>query len=268
MNYRITVITVVYNGVKTIEKTIQSVLDQTFQNIEYIIIDGGSKDGTAEIIKKSSERLFDWVSEPDKGLYYAMNKGIEKSTGDWIILMNCGDCFYDQNVVSSIFLSDILPDISAILGGAFVKSYWGDFYIKARNESDIWKSFVHQSLFTRRDLNIKYNFNTDFVTASDFDFVYTILSYGYKFMSTDRIVSTILYESAGFTSKNELLNKQETLKAIKLHAKNRWVFFHHYSYHLIAMVRKSIAIKVNKFSPKLLLYVRRLRDKRKLINEN
>ena len=118
------------------------------------------------------------MSEPDSGLYYAMNKGIDKSTGDWIILMNCGDCFYDSNVVSSIFISDISPDVSAIIGGAFVKSYWGDFYIQARPESDVWKSFVHQSLFTRRELNIKYKFDTDFVTASDYNFVYTIFSSG------------------------------------------------------------------------------------------
>ena len=85
----ITVVTVVFNDVQHIEETILSVVNQTYPNIEYIIIDGGSTDGTVDIIKKYEERIAYWVSEPDQGIYDAMNKGIQKATGEWINFYCC-----------------------------------------------------------------------------------------------------------------------------------------------------------------------------------
>ena len=89
----ISVITVCYNVASTIEKTMLSVLNQTYKNLEYIIIDGNSTDGTVDIIKKYAERLTFWISEPDKGIYDAMNKGIVKATGKFLIFMNAGGEF-------------------------------------------------------------------------------------------------------------------------------------------------------------------------------
>lgn len=94
---KISVITVCYNAVDTLEKTIQSVLEQTYHNIEYIIIDGGSTDGTVEIIHRYVDYLAYWVSEPDRGIYDAMNKGIERATGEWVNFMNAGDYFYNYD---------------------------------------------------------------------------------------------------------------------------------------------------------------------------
>lgn len=87
---KISVVTVCYNAADTIEKTMLSVLNQTHHDIEYIIIDGGSTDGTVEIIRKYADRIAYWVSEPDKGIYDAMNKGIKVATGEWINFMNAG----------------------------------------------------------------------------------------------------------------------------------------------------------------------------------
>ena len=105
-NSKITVITVVYNCHDTIEATILSVINQTYDNVEYIIIDGGSKDGTVDVIKKYQDQINYWVSEPDEGIYEAMNKGIDKASGDWINFMNSGDSFTSDKVLNSIFASD------------------------------------------------------------------------------------------------------------------------------------------------------------------
>lgn len=98
-NPLISVVTVSYNAVSTIEQTILSVINQTYPHIEYIIIDGGSTDGTVDIIKKYADKIAYWVSEPDKGIYDAMNKGIKVATGEWINFMNSGDCLYRNDTI-------------------------------------------------------------------------------------------------------------------------------------------------------------------------
>jgi len=109
---KISIITVVYNGEKFLEQTIQSVLNQTYKNIEYIIIDGGSTDGTVEIIRKYEEKIDYWVSEPDKGIYDAMNKGAKFATGDFINFMNADDIIYNNSTVEVIVRN--MHDIDAV----------------------------------------------------------------------------------------------------------------------------------------------------------
>ena len=90
---KITVVTVVYNGILTLDATIKSVISQTYSNLEYIVVDGGSTDGTLELLKKYNSQISIIISEKDDGLYDAMNKGIALSTGEWICILNCGDIF-------------------------------------------------------------------------------------------------------------------------------------------------------------------------------
>ncbi|MCR9287118.1 MAG: glycosyltransferase [Bacteroidetes bacterium] len=99
---KISIITVVYNGKDLIEGTINSVLNQTYQNIEYTIIDGGSKDGTLEIIKKYESKISKWKSEPDNGLYDAMNKGLKIATGEFVWFMNAGDWIFEKDTIEKM----------------------------------------------------------------------------------------------------------------------------------------------------------------------
>ena len=100
----ISVVTIVFNGINAIEKTINSIINQSYKDVEYIIIDGGSTDGTVGIIKKYFSKLNYWISEKDKGIYDAMNKGITAANGEWIVFINCGDFFYSKNVLEEIFI--------------------------------------------------------------------------------------------------------------------------------------------------------------------
>jgi glycosyltransferase involved in cell wall biosynthesis len=136
----ISIVTVVYNGEKFLEETILSVINQTYDNIEYIIIDGGSNDGTIDIIKKYEDKIDYWISEKDKGIYDAMNKGIIKASGNLVNLLNAGDKLYDSIVIAEVVKS-YKPDIKLIYGDTI-------FY----NE-DIKKEKYQKSLeFTRKNI--------------------------------------------------------------------------------------------------------------------
>ena len=111
----VTIITVVFNGENYIEETIQSVINQTYNNYEYIIIDGGSVDGTIEIINRHSDKITRFISEPDKGIYDAMNKGIREAKGEWFNFLNASDSFIDNYVLEKIFSSE-LNDATLIYG--------------------------------------------------------------------------------------------------------------------------------------------------------
>ena len=100
---KISIITVCYNSAATIEKTIRSVVEQTYPNVEYIVVDGNSKDATVAIIKKNDAIINKWISEPDKGLYDAMNKGIGMATGDVVGILNSDDTF---SMVTKSILAD------------------------------------------------------------------------------------------------------------------------------------------------------------------
>lgn len=114
---KISIITVSYNSSKTIAETLKSVQNQSYKNIEYIVIDGASTDNTANIIKKFKGIISYWVSEPDKGLYDAINKGIQKATGDYVGIINSDDVFFENDTIAKIamFLSEN-PDLDAVTG--------------------------------------------------------------------------------------------------------------------------------------------------------
>ena len=140
-----TVITVTYNAEKWLEQTILSVGEQFGGNLEYLIVDGGSKDGTLEIIRKYPEIVTAWVSEPDKGLYDAMNKGLRKATGEYVLFLNAGDTLQEKEGIrqlSEIVLTHDFPDI--VYGETDLVNAKGEFIGHRRlkaPENLTWKSF-------------------------------------------------------------------------------------------------------------------------------
>ena len=171
----ITVITISYNAFNDIEKTIRSVLDQKNVNFEYIIIDGKSSDGTIDIIKKYDNCITKWLSEPDSGIYNAMNKGVSLATGDFCIFMNAGDCFVDDNVLFNV--SRILEDKYDIYNG-------NSFFVDDNNKIVCYErcrknyplkhfykdSICHQATFIKTELLRKYPYDESLRMVSDWKF--------------------------------------------------------------------------------------------------
>lgn len=141
---KVSIITIAYNSAETIEATIQSVLGQNHPNIEYIVIDGASSDGTLDIVNRYSDQISVIVSEPDKGIYDAMNKGVEKSSGDLIGILNSDDFYADQNVISDV--------VQAFTANPSADALYADLvYVDRKNSEKIiryWKAGdFHRSRF-------------------------------------------------------------------------------------------------------------------------
>lgn len=169
MNAKISVITISYNAEKEIEKTILSVITQTYDNIEYIIVDGASKDNTISIVNKYKKKISCVISEPDKGIYDAMNKGVMHATGEWLIMMNAGDVFCDKSVLQNIM--ENIPENKTFLYSNF-------FIIGSDGKKKLCKtSFIeghlnHQSIIYKRILHQIHGMYivTDKLTISDYLF--------------------------------------------------------------------------------------------------
>ena len=201
---KITVITVCHNAAKTLEKTIKSVLNQTYPNIEYIIIDGGSTDDTVDIIKRYADRLAYWISEPDKGIYDAMNKGIEVATGEWINFMNAGDTFYEEKTIEFVLEAiNYKHKIDIIYGSSNLIFKWGNFITHPLPLENITTKmvFVHQSCFVKTQLMKTYKFSNQYKIASDYDFFYHQYKNGKTFIYIPLCIAS--YDAVyGLSSKN------------------------------------------------------------------
>ncbi len=148
----VSVITVVYNGAATLENTITSVAGQTFRDLEYIIIDGGSKDGTLDIIHKHTNTVTRWISEPDKGVYDAMNKGIRLTEGEWLYFLGSDDLFQDANVLESFFSDPSLANFDLVYGDVLSPSYKGRYDGEFTLEKLLSRNLSHQAAFYRKSL--------------------------------------------------------------------------------------------------------------------
>lgn len=171
---KISVITVSYNAAATIEQAISSVVNQTYSNIEYIIIDGGSTDGTVDIIRKYEDRIAYWVSEPDRGIYDAMNKGIDAATGDYVYFLGADDALLNDEILCMVSddirktNDDIYSYCEYMITDAGMQKYVSNKF--ARNKKLIKSMIPHQGMFVKTILAKKNHFDIRYKMTADFKF--------------------------------------------------------------------------------------------------
>lgn len=170
---KISVVTICYNAVDTLERTMISVLNQTYKNLEYIVIDGGSTDGCLSVIEHYSDRLAYWVSEKDSGIYNAMNKGVQKATGDFCLFMNAGD--YMANDCAIEWAVPLLQEAAICVGGAvYTKAGRVENWVYAPQNPTFrhfyTSSICHQSAFIPRMMLLEYPYDESLRMVSDWKY--------------------------------------------------------------------------------------------------
>lgn len=212
---KISVITVCYNAIQGIERTIKSVLSQSYPEIEYIVIDGNSTDGTVDIIRKYADKIAYYVSEPDYGIYDAMNKGIKVATGEWINFLNAGDCYYNSTSVENMFSQNILSSIDVVYGYQ-VHSYDYGKFVRKRLPLSFFNTgmpFGHESCFVRACVMKLTGFDTNYCIAADYNFFYSLYVSGNKFQPVDVIVTDFeSMEGVSSSIKTSFMTHRETSK--------------------------------------------------------
>ncbi len=223
---KISIITSVYNNKETIAEAIESVLSQTYDDIEYIVVDGASKDGTVDVIKKYADKITTFVSEPDKGIYDGLNKGVALATGDVVGFLHSDDLFQDENVVAKIAEAFKADDVDSIYGDLIyvtkedttkVIRYWksGDFTMRKLQNG--WMP-PHPTFYVKRKVYEAYGaFDTGFKIAADYDSILRFL--GREGITTRYIPEVLVKMRAGGASnrslKNIIMKTREDIRALR-----------------------------------------------------
>lgn len=242
---RVSIITICYNREATIGKAIESVLNQDYPNIEYLIIDGNSKDGTVAIVQSYADKISTFISEPDKGMYDALNKGLQLATGDLIGLMHSDDEFYDVTVVSQI--------VAAFQNNSTTEGVYGDgIYVSNDAEERIIRDRIggayslkrvqsgwlplHPTVYIKRSVLKKHGFyNLDFKIASDTEL---LLRYLYKYQIKMTYINSYFVKmrmgGMSTSSKRAFEVLKEDYRIYKYHGLAAW---------RVVFLKKSIALK-------------------------
>lgn len=219
-NLKISVIMATYNAEKTIEKTIKSVISQTYKNIEFLIIDGESKDKTIEIIKKYQKHISYWVTEKDNGIYDALNKGIKKASGEYIYILGADDFFCDDNIITKV-VNKLDDNIDIFSGSVFLmqfnmKKLFNNYSKEIKNSLDE-KNLInillppHQGLFVKSDIMKKYLFDIKYKLRADFKFELIMLTSNLNIKFVNFPIA--FYSLEGVSNKK---NKEMYLESIEV----------------------------------------------------
>ena len=207
---RYSIITINYNNKEGLKRTLSSIKCLTNKNYESIVIDGGSDDGSKDLIKKYENYVSYWVSEKDNGIYHAMNKGVSQAHGDYCIFMNSGDCFHSPDVLESV--SNYQEDIicGKVIKGNNTKA--SGLYKPSITLVDLMRaSLPHQAMFIKRDLLINHPYDEHYKILSDWKFcIETIIFDNCSFRNIDIVVAD--YDTSGIsTNSNGLLPKEKEI---------------------------------------------------------
>ncbi len=239
------IITVTFNAESFLERTILSVLEQTYPRVEYIVVDGASKDGTLAIIERYVKRISRWISEPDKGLYDAMNKGMKMATGDYLCFLNAGDMFYEpetlQKMVDSIQSQSELPDV--LYGHTVLVDESGHFKRMRRLEPPEelnWKSFrqgmlvCHQAFFAKRIIAVDYDLS--FRYSADQDWCIRTMKKADNLFNTH--LTLIRYLEEGMSTRNRKESLKERFQIMVKHYGWFSTIVHHFWFVIRAIIKR------------------------------
>jgi glycosyltransferase involved in cell wall biosynthesis len=199
----VTVITVVLNGADYLEQTIRSVLDQSYDNIEYIIIDGGSTDATLDIIRKYEDQIDYWVSEPDTGIYDAMNKGIALACGELIALLNSGDYYEEEGIALAITDYRRHGTQGIYFGHSYIIQEDLGLRYQYFAHSDYWRGmgFCHPAMFAHQQVYHDIGkYDLTYRLAADYDFILRALDQNIDFIPIDAFI--VNYRNTGLSARN------------------------------------------------------------------
>ncbi|WP_163131652.1 glycosyltransferase family 2 protein [Agarivorans sp. Alg241-V36] len=229
---KISVVTICFNIAQELADTLDSVLEQDYSNIEIIVIDGGSADNTQEVLtayKVKAEELnipFLWISERDEGIFDAMNKGLERSSGEWIAFMNGGDSFYTNSALSKLIYNSNGYDVVYGSRCNAYEAYTMSVSSKSFDEVRFHLPFCHQSCIVRSKVHKKYPFDTSFKLHSEIDFFYKIKSLGYQFKRIGDIIS--IYDTHGVSSVIDRVSRCERRRIVLSYSLSRFYLIDYY----------------------------------------
>ena len=213
---KVSVICVTYNAEKTLEKTILSVLNQNYGNFEFVIVDGKSKDSTVDIIKKYDDRI-KWISEPDNGIFDAMNKAVALSTGDWVYFIGADDFFVDNSVLANMFVEDYNYDDYDVVFGKVKYSNGQILKCSLNWKTKYINTLHHQGCFYKRSLFENYKYEPDYSISSDYELNLILYLKKAKYIYRDIIIAEFFLDgTSGQTAykgyKWEMILRNKNIK--------------------------------------------------------
>jgi len=214
--FKVSIVTICYNIKDNIEKTLQSISNQTYKQYQWIIIDGGSTDGTLEILEKYSNHFNVFISEKDNGIYHAMNKGIAKSSGEYLFFLNGGDTFYNDNVLETL-IEKLDSKYHIIYGNLNCINQNIEYFI--RTPSNITKEVLykgtlpHQAVIFHSKLFKKRKYVTKYSISSDYEFIlYSFFNKKAKFLKVDITISNFYLGGASTINKEKSLIENDLIR--------------------------------------------------------
>lgn len=219
-NPTLSVITVVFNGQNHLLQTIESLLAQTYLDYEFIIVDGGSRDRTLDIIKQHEEHIDYWISETDKGIYDAMNKGIELARGAYLFFLNADDYLTSADALDKVMFQLKKGDDGYCGRINFVNGEGNTIYAKGTRQGNLYDYVMHQAFIYKRELHDYMLYNTTYRVNADYDFYLYMLQHQRRFIYGDIVVSNMRIEGTSYHLA--FLSAAETLH---IHLKNKLPVF-------------------------------------------